>query len=105
MAEWIYFIHPPRDDLADTMTTRGGWAAMVLLALWLGTAGCEFVGRPEVVCRNVEESTCQRLAAGLLEEARRDEPGKRVVKLTINGPGGTYDMLFSDGTGKAVVGH
>ncbi|HUP54397.1 MAG TPA: YciI family protein [Methylomirabilota bacterium] len=22
MAEWIYFIHPPRDDFADTMTAE-----------------------------------------------------------------------------------
>jgi len=45
------------------------------------------------------------MATDLLEEARRDEPDKQVVSLTINGPGGQYDMRFSDGTGKAVVGH
>ena len=29
MAEWIYFIHPPRDDFAETMTEAEGavWAA------------------------------------------------------------------------------
>ena len=85
--------------------TRRGSAGILLLAVWLGTTGCELVRPPEIVCRNVDQNTCQRLAAGLLEEARRDEPDKRVVKLTINGPGGAYDMLFSDGTGKAVVGH
>jgi hypothetical protein len=26
MAEWIYFIHAPRDDLAATMTERAVWA-------------------------------------------------------------------------------
>ena len=84
---------------------RGGSVFILLLAVSLGTTGCELVRPPEIVCRNVDQNTCQRLAAALLEEARRDEPDKRVVKLTINGPAGAYDMLFSDGTGKAVVGH
>ena len=78
---------------------------IALLALWLATAGCESSGRPQVVCRNVDENSCRRMATDLLEEARRDEPDKQVVSLTINGPGGQYDMRFSDGTGKAVVGH
>jgi hypothetical protein len=78
---------------------------IAILALSVGAAGCALVGRPEIVCRNVDEATCQRLAADLLDEARRENPDKRVVKLTINGTGGAYDMLFSDGTGKAVVGH
>ncbi len=77
----------------------------MLVAVLLGTTGCELVGTPEVVCRNVDQDTCRVLAAELLEEARRDEPDRRVVKLTINGPSGAYDMLFSDGTSKAVVGH
>lgn len=85
------------------MRRRG--AVIALLAVWLATAGCELLGRPQVVCRNVDEATCQRIAADLLEETRRDEPEKQVVSLTINGPGGQYDMQFSDGTGKAVVGH
>jgi hypothetical protein len=87
------------------MTKRRRPGAIVLLALFLGSAGCDLVGRPQIVCRNVDESTCQRLAAGLLEDARRENPDKQVVRLTINGTGGAYDMLFSDGTGKAVVGH
>jgi len=87
------------------MKERRRSAAIALVALFLGTAGCDVVGRPQIVCRNVDESTCQRLAAGLLEEARREDPDKQVVKLTINGRSGAYDMLFSDGTGKAVVGH
>ena len=81
------------------------WVATGLLAVWLVTAGCELVGSPQVVCRNVDENTCRRIAADLLEETRREEPEKRVVSLTINGSGGQYDMKFSDGTGKAVVGH
>jgi hypothetical protein len=85
--------------------TRRGSGAIALLALWLGITGCELVGPPEIVCRNVDQDTCESLAAELLEEARREDPDKRVVKLTINGPSGAYDMLFSDGTGKAVVGH
>ena len=67
--------------------------------------GCTLIGRPEIVCRDVDATTCQQLATRLLEEARREDPAKQVVKLTINGPGGAYDMSFSDGTGKAVVGH
>jgi hypothetical protein len=77
----------------------------MLMVLSLGSAGCEFVDRPQIICVNVDEATCQRRVAELLDEARRDDPDKRVVKLTINGSGGAYDMRFSDGTGKAVVGH
>ena len=84
---------------------RGTRAATALLSLWVVVTGCGPIGGPEVVCRDVDQATCERFAAGLLEEARRDQPDKQVVRLTINGPSGAYDMLFSDGTSKAVVGH
>ena len=87
------------------MIVSRGWATSALLAACLATAGCELIGSPQIVCRNMDETTCRQMAADLLEEARRDDPGKRVVSLTIHGPAGTYDMRFSDGTGKAVVGH
>ncbi len=67
--------------------------------------GCSFLNRPQIICHNVDETTCQRLAADLLDEARFEDPGKQVVKLTITGSGGAYHMQFSDGTGRAVVGH
>lgn len=79
--------------------------AALLLAMSMVVAGCQFLGRPEVTCRDVDPVTCQHLAAALLEEARQDQPGKQVVKLTITGEAGTYEMEFSDGTGQAVVGH
>lgn len=82
-----------------------GRAVIALLAVSLATAGCELIGGPQITCLNVDAITCERMAADLLEETRRDEPDKRVVSLTIKGSGGQYDMKFSDGTGKAVVGH
>ena len=87
------------------MTLAREWAVSALVAVCLATAGCELIGSPQIVCENMDETTCRRMAADLIEEARRDDPGKRVVSLTIHGPMGTYDMRFSDGTGKAVVGH
>ena len=82
-----------------------GSAARVLLAVCLATAGCELTGSPQIVCSDMDEATCREMATRLIEEARREAPDKRVVSLTIHGPAGTYDMRFSDGTGKAVVGH
>jgi uncharacterized protein YciI len=35
MAEWIYFLHPPRDDFAAT-TTNGGQPSSPPHAAWLG---------------------------------------------------------------------
>lgn len=35
MAEWIYFLHPPRDDFAATMTDEER-AAFAAHAAWLG---------------------------------------------------------------------
>jgi hypothetical protein len=88
-----------------SLTNRGKPAATALLALWFVVAGCVPIGGPEIVCRDVDQATCQRFAADLLEQARWEQPDKQVVKLTINGPSGAYDMLFSDGTSQAVVGH
>jgi hypothetical protein len=87
------------------MTDFRGLSAARLLVLSVAVAACGLVGGPELVCRDVDQATCQRIATDLIEEARREDPDKRVVKLTVNGPGGAYDMLFSDGTSKAVVGH
>jgi uncharacterized protein YciI len=69
MAEWIYFIHPPRDDFAATMTEAEGaaWAAhferfkravsdgtVILVGPTLGrtnTGICIFEARDEAAAR------------------------------------------------------
>ena len=42
MAEWIYFIHPPRDDFAETMTEAEGRRGA---ATGSASSGCTCEGR------------------------------------------------------------
>lgn len=81
----------------------GGILATLAVAAASLSAACSYFGGPEIICRQVDQVECQRMASELLERARRDHPEKRVVTITITGSGGVYDLRYSDGTGEAVV--
>ena len=91
MAEWIYFIHPPRDDFAATMTDaeRDAWdrhwqriqrlyaeGSIVLVGPTLGrhnTGICVFEAPDEAAARRVMEedpTIAEGFAAGELRPFR-----------------------------------
>lgn len=72
--------------------------ALVLLAAVIAT-GCQFLpsGPPTVTCVDVEQAVCDRTVARLIEEARRMQPPKGIVSITITG-GDRGQVVYDDGT-------
>jgi hypothetical protein len=73
-------------------------------AVALVLAGCQYVpAAPVVDCGRVPAGACTRMVNTLLEEARREFPGKQVESIRLSTPTGGYDVMFTDGTGFAVT--
>lgn len=75
----------------------------VILVAWLGivATGCSLLP-PEVVCSDVFGAECQRLAGEIIARKRTEQPGKRIVRLTVY-ENGSYDLTWEDGTGEAMI--
>lgn len=75
--------------------------ALLVLGLGMVAAGCSLLP-PEIVCGDVAGAECQRLAGAIIASKRADQPGKRIVRLTVYA-NGSYDLTWDDGTGEAMI--
>lgn len=75
----------------------------VMLALWIGiiAAGCSFLPL-EIVCGDVADAECQRLAGVIVASKRAEQPDRRIVRLTVHG-NGSYVLTWDDGTGESLL--
>lgn len=74
-------------------------AGSILLgaAMLLTTAACEILAKPTITCIDVDEAECRRQAQVIVDNAKRDNPTKRVVSITITRDDGG-EVLFDDGS-------
>jgi hypothetical protein len=69
----------------------------------LSIVACNLVpGRPAIACGDVPAIECERQAAAIIADARRDTRDKRIVSISISRHDG-IDVLFDDGTGWSMI--
>lgn len=78
-------------------------AVAVLLGIVVLVAGCAWLP-PTIECASgVDRASCDRVAARVLEQKRRERPDHRIVSLRVSDPRGSYDLLWDDGMGEALI--
>jgi hypothetical protein len=80
-----------------TVARIGLSAAAVLMV-----AGCQLLpaGQPAITCADVPAAECERQAAAIIADARRDTPDKRSISISRNDG---IEVMFSDGTGWSAI--
>lgn len=71
-------------------------------AMLLTTAACEILAKPTITCIDVDEAECRRQAQVIVDNAKGDNPTKRVVSITITRDDGV-EVTFDDGSGWTAI--
>ena len=74
-------------------------AGIVVAAI---VAGCSLIPA-QVECGTVDAATCHRLADEIIGRKRQDDPNRRIVRIRITDPRGSYDIEYDDGSGESLI--
>jgi hypothetical protein len=71
----------------------------VLMSIAAIVAGCHLMPavRPAIECIDLPAAECERQAAAIIADARRDTPDKRIVSITLSAHDGG-EVHYDDGT-------
>jgi hypothetical protein len=81
---------------------RRGRMAAALIAMVLASAGCAALPA-QLVCKGVEQVTCQRMAAEIIARKNAEDPKHRVVRIVITDARGSFELTRDDGSGEATI--
>ncbi len=86
------------------MRVRHSIAAVALCGAMALIAGCQLlpVASPELTCVDVPQAECERQARTVIDDARRDQPPRRIVSIRITANDGG-DVLYDDGTAMSWI--
>ena len=57
----------------------------------------------QIECGTVDPAICHRLADEVIGRKRQDDPGRRIVRIRITDPRGSYDLEYDDGSGESLI--
>ena len=75
---------------------------LALAAVALASIGCSFLP-PTIECGPVDPTTCQQRAQQLIAQGQREDPTRRIVRLTFTDDRGSYTAEYDDGTGTSLI--